>query len=215
MKPDYTETLRGYTIEIYQDSDSISPNENADRHAFLVYGHRSFMVDGPDGEKAKDIHKSLDEWRENFHVYPVYAYIHSGVHLQLGSDEGLPDRQWDVSMCGYVLITKDEKEIPNPEKYAQGMIDEWNQYLSGDVWGYKIKAGDEDIDSCWGFYGLEYCKEEARLAVPDNFYCSHENVDWNPLKVNLRDSEVCQQGTCKSCGATVQSEWRRGKVEEI
>ena len=211
MKPDYTETLRGYTIEIYQDSDPLSPNENADRHAFLVYGHRSFTVNGPDGEKAKDIHESLDEWKEKFHVYPVYAYIHSGVRLQLGSDEGLLDRQLDVSMCGYVLITKDEKEIPNPEKYAQGMIDEWNQYLSADVWGYQIKAGDEDFDSCWGFYGLEYCKEEARRAVPDNLYCSHENVELDGDPKFTFDGKMTQGGTCTICGEAVQAEWHRGQ----
>ena len=215
MKPEYTETLRGYTIEIHQDEDPFfSPKENADKHAFLVYGHRDFTVYGPNNEKAQDIHNNLDEWKETYHVWPVYTYIHSGVYLKLGSDEGLPDRQWDVSMCGYVLITKDESEIPYPEKYAQGMIEEWNQYLSGDVWGFVIKAGEEEIRSCWGFYGLDYCKEEARSEAPDKPYCPHKNVDWEPIQVDFTNKQVEQFGTCQDCKNYVHAYYGRGEVED-
>jgi hypothetical protein len=45
-------------------------------------------------------------------------------------------------------------------------VEEYDQYLQGDVWGYVIKKDDEEIDSCWGFYGLEYAKECAKEAVP-------------------------------------------------
>lgn len=40
-------------------------------------------------------------------------------------------------------------------------MDEWNQYLSGDVYGYVIEHNGEHVDSCWGFYGLDNCKQEA------------------------------------------------------
>jgi hypothetical protein len=162
----HTEEVNGYTIKIFTDDDPTSPQENADKDAFLVYGHRRFTVDGPGGEKALDVHRAKAEWEKTHYVYDVYAYIHSGVRLGLSTND-MVDVQWDVSMCGYILITKDKKEIPNPDKYAQGMIDEWNQYLSGDVYGYVIEDQDGNhIDSCWGFYGLEYAKTEARNAVP-------------------------------------------------
>jgi hypothetical protein len=45
-------------------------------------------------------------------------------------------------------------------------------YLRGEVYGYEIvkkikcptchETHEEDIDSCWGFYGLEYCITEAK-----------------------------------------------------
>jgi hypothetical protein len=171
-------------IKIQADSDASSPSEDADKNAFLVYGHRDFTVNGPDEEKAREVHEAKSTWEETHHVWPVFAYIHSGVHLQLGTDAGLPDRQWDVSMCGYCLVTRDASDIPEPRKYAEGMIETWNQYLSGDVWGYDIELhklqtdsdGDPieerdyyerhsralDEDSCWGFYGSEYALQETK-----------------------------------------------------
>jgi hypothetical protein len=178
-------------IDIKQDSCPTAPDDHADEHAFLVYGHRQFAVDGPNKEKAQAVHEAKAEWEKTHHVYPVYAYIHSGVRLKLNTDAGFPDRQWDVSMCGYCLVTRNESEIPEPQKYAEGMIEEWNQYLSGDVWGYDLalytlqKDEDGDAieerdyyerhgkavyeDSCWGFYGdkhvLEETKEQAQSYI--------------------------------------------------
>jgi hypothetical protein len=49
------------------------------------------------------------------------------------------------------------------------MVETWNQYLSGDVYGFIIEDGEgTDVDSCWGFYGLETVKQEAISAVPEN-----------------------------------------------
>jgi hypothetical protein len=171
-------------VAIQQDPDPISPKERNDEAAFLVYGHRQFTVNGPGREKAEDVHKAKAEWEKTHHVYPVYAYIHSGVFLKLNTDEGLPDRQWDVSMAGYCLISRDTSNIPEPLKLAEGIVSDWNQYLSGDVWGYDMglyeleKDSDGDPieerdyyrrhskpvyeDSCWGFFGSEHALEETK-----------------------------------------------------
>jgi hypothetical protein len=179
-KPVHTEGLRGYTIKLFTDHDTTSPSESADKHAFLVYGHRDFTVNGPSKERAQDVHRDKKKWAKTHHVHEVYAYIHSGVRLGL-STAGMVDVQWDVSMCGYLLITKDKSEIPRPDEYAQSMIDEWNQYLSGDVYGYVIADGNgEHVDSCWGFFGFDYAKTEARNAVPtqpfEHVFCEARNV---------------------------------------
>lgn len=171
-------------VDIKQDSDPVSPAERNDEEAFLVYGHRSFEVNGPGDEKALEVHNSKSEWEKTHHVYPVYAYIHSGVRLQLNTAAGMPDRQWDVSMAGYCLVTRDKSNIPDPLKCAEGMIADWNQYLSGDVWGYDMALyelqtdPDGDAieerdyyeghgkpvyeDSCWGFFGSDYVLAETK-----------------------------------------------------
>lgn len=75
---------------------------------------------------------------------------------------------FDSGQIGFLLVTREESEIPEPDKYAEGMVEEWNQYLSGDVWGFTVEDGDGNhIDSCWGFYGFDYCKTEALENVPD------------------------------------------------
>lgn len=178
-------------VSIKQDIDPAStPDDHADENAFLVYGHRDFTVNGPKGEKALEVHENMAEWEKTHHVWPVYAYIHSGVRLQLNTDAGMPDRQWDVSMAGYCLVTRDTSDIPNALQYAEGMIEEWNQSLSGDVWGYDVALYDLQRDaqgdpieerdyyeghgkalsedSCWGFYGLKYAQDEAKQSAEND-----------------------------------------------
>jgi len=32
-------------------------------------------------------------------------------------------------------------------------LNEYDQYLQGDVWGYIVTENGEETDSCWGFFG--------------------------------------------------------------
>lgn len=49
------------------------------------------------------------------------------------------------------------------EKYLKSEVETYDQYLTGDVYGYVIEDKEgEELDSCWGFYGEEYCLEEAK-----------------------------------------------------
>lgn len=53
------------------------------------------------------------------------------------------------------------------ERCMNGTAETISQWLSGDVYGYVVSLlADENVsESCWGFYGLEDCKQEAeRIA---------------------------------------------------
>ena len=59
-------------------------------------------------------------------------------------------------------------------KYAEGCIEEFNKWLSGDCWGVCVDVLDAEgkvvkDDACWGFigheYALEHLKEEVEAAV--------------------------------------------------
>lgn len=97
-------------------------------------------------------------------MFPVSAYIHSGVSLRLGHCSfPFDDAGWDTSHVGCVLASKGEWRLrKSAEKCAEGLIETWNQYLSGDVWGYTVEGMG---DSCWGMYGYDYCLQEAKNAV--------------------------------------------------
>ena len=42
----------------------------------------------------------------------------------------------------------------------------YDQYLTGDVWGYVIEDSDNrEVEFCWGFYGEDYCKTEGEDAM--------------------------------------------------
>ena len=47
---------------------------------------------------------------------------------------------WDSSVSGYILASKEEFELEETARNAsEGLIETWNQYLSGEVYGYIIE----------------------------------------------------------------------------
>ena len=159
----------GYKVTIEPDEDVESPSEYQDKHAFITAtSNRYFEVEGPHGETASTIGENLAEWEKTHHVYKLNALIHSGVYLSIVSDLKEYYMGFDSGQIGFLLITRDVSEVPHPDKYAEGMVETWNQYLSGDVWGYIIEDGEgNEIDSCWGLYGSDYAEKEAFAAVPN------------------------------------------------
>lgn len=178
---------RGHVIEIHRDDDAESPNNWWDEGVFLVYEHRQFHVEreGFDPRLIADYLNSPEEDQvnsvyKNYRIYPVEAYIHSGVALKLF--DGKKTCRFDSSVTGFVLISKEKidcdlqrnhnkqlRDKTDEEIYrhfAQGLLDTWNQYLSGDVYGfetYRVKkcssCGNEEktfMDSCWGYYGDDH-----------------------------------------------------------
>lgn len=156
----------GNILRVEQDMDAQSPDTWENEDVFLVYEHRNFTV-RREGFEPRDIfeykgnqpkfeligetpdniqlHKRDDRFDDYF-IFPVDAYIHSGVHLSLAGSRDYPDRRWDVSTTGFVLVKKEEVvegkkpviTIEEARKYAEGLLETWNQYLSGDVWGFTV-----------------------------------------------------------------------------
>jgi hypothetical protein len=160
----------GFTIKLIQDDDASSPKDDSDDHqsgrVFLVTTkNRDFVVEHdlvPVSDRTIEIPDSV---RETHHIYPLNAYIHSVVALSLNSGYPFND-QWDSGQIGFVFVTKDTNEIGNPLQAAESLVKQWNQYLSGDVWGYVIEdENGKQVESCWGFYGEKYALEEARYAA--------------------------------------------------
>jgi len=164
-----------YLIKIFPDESAESPNEWGDEERFLVFDHRDFYVQR-DGFDPKDIFEDGEKVK-GYHVFRCYAYIHSGVALSVGS-HSFPDARWDVSFKGFWLIKREKGTWTRAQalKAATDLCDTWNQYLSGDVYGYeisKVLSVDEDgnpdeleeLDSVWGYYGESECLKEAESIV--------------------------------------------------
>lgn len=140
----------GNVLEVVQDTCAESPNKMYDvDDLFLVYDHRNFNVKRK-GFEPRDIFSYLivgaNPKYDNYYIFPVDAYIHSGVHLSLANTRDYSDRRWDVSTTGYVLVEKhiqvDHVDISYTEEEARQMakdlIIQWNHYLSGDVYGFRL-----------------------------------------------------------------------------
>ena len=89
---------------------------------------------------------------DGYFYFPVYAYIHSGVALSLGRNSYPFTDKWDTSFNGFALVKRERGTYTRQKAYerAQGLIETWNMYLSGDVYGYNSEVG-----GCWGYYGKE------------------------------------------------------------
>ena len=117
-------------------------------------------------------------------ILPLYLFDYSGITMNT-TGFSCP---WDSGRVGVIYTTKEAilkyfvVEAISDElrcKAAECLKSEvkvYDQYLTGDVYGYVIKDGEgEDLDvdlnkvstSCWGFYGLECCMEAAKEAADD------------------------------------------------
>lgn len=146
----------GNILRIIQDQNAESPNDRGNDNIFLVYEHRQFTVKR-EGFEPRDIfdyinNKDIDDEISgespfiNYFIFTVYVYIYSGVSLSLSNTEyPFTDQfltkynQWDVSTSGFVLIKKNQELTKDQAMIdAQGLVDTWNQYLSGDIYGFQI-----------------------------------------------------------------------------
>jgi hypothetical protein len=140
--------------------------------------------------------------KENIYL-PLYLYDHSGITINTtGFSCG-----WDSGQVGWIVVSIEDikkeynwkvltkKRRKQIEKYLSGEVETYDQYLTGDVWGYIIEDenGDQsDYDSCCGFYGEEYCKEEAQAALSSEI----ERLKFNKVKEleSKKEHEVCESG---------------------
>ena len=103
-------------------------------------------------------------------ILPLFLYDHSGITMSTGS---FGDR-WDSGQVGWIYITKEEYEKEGwtkeqATKYLKGEVETYDNFLTGEVYGWKVVDEDDDaVDSCYGYYGDEGVKDalqEARSTV--------------------------------------------------
>lgn len=151
------------------------------------------------------IEKAISRLKKNgYEILPLYLYDHGGITM---NTTGFTCR-WDSGQVGWIYVDK-ESIVSNWPKEAHrwrkkaievmlGEVKEYDMFLTGDVHGYIISKWeevdgeweevDDRYDSCWGFYGEEYCEEEAKAE------CAWLNDPKNLQK--LIDTERIE----KNCG---------------
>jgi hypothetical protein len=193
----HSEQYKGHKITIERDEYAESPNEWLNDDTFLVYDHRDFFVERK-GFNPEHINEQVVANKrmffEGYFVFPVYAYIHSGVSLSL-HNTGYPfNCRWDTSLRGFVLVKREKRwsyTRKKAQQVAQGQIDTWNKYLSGEVYSYSIEKDGQITDSCGGFYdSIAEVLKEARGIVDASIQLtvkSHCNKlkEWIKAKVNI------------------------------
>ena len=182
-----TVEYKGYTIEIIPDSDPINPRTN-DNLTVMVSSHKSFCIDddGTDYDRGNydswdDMEKAIIKNERAVVIKPLYLYDHSGQTIRTSPFSC----NWDSGQIGFVWISREKaleglglgkgnriskKQKIQLEKNLEGEVKEYDDYLTGNVFGFKISKDGVDIESCWGFAGddangNEWALVEAKSIV--------------------------------------------------
>jgi len=184
-----TKTKTDYQIEIIHDEHPSNPRTEWDNLGSMVCFHRRYTLgDIGHGYCASEFN-SWDELKKQIikdHdpavIIPVYMYEHSGMTIST-SPFSCP---WDSGQIGFIYISKAKvRKDANVKRINKELIDwvtkqlraevrTYDQYLTGDTFGYKITKDGEEIDSCWGYYGYHETKEQAENQLM--YYKSKEVV---------------------------------------
>ena len=169
-------TYRNYSIDIHTDDSPENPVREWDVLGKFICWHRRYDLGNcTDFANPQEVREYAQ--KTGSLLFPLYMYDHSGIGLSLDNSYYPYNCPWDAGQVGYVLVDRQEalKRLGKKRMSAklrkricqiiQAEVDTYNQYLSGDVYGYVISKDGKQIDSCWGYYGMEDVEEQARLVV--------------------------------------------------
>ena len=173
MKPIIEIKKNGKTLQIFQDDNAANPREAWDNLGIMVCFHKRYILGDKTDYKSSD-YSSFDELEEAIReeekplaILPVYMYDHSGITINT-TGFSCP---WDSGQIGYAYITQQKidemgchiKDNESFEEYTERLkkmliaeVETYDQYLTGDVYGFSLTDENDKEDSCWGFYGDDW-----------------------------------------------------------
>ena len=178
--------MKKLELEIEQDESPMNPRIEWDNVSTMICFHNRYNLGDNTDYKSSDFN-SWDELKEQIEsdykvlmIKPLYLYDHSGITISTSS---FNDR-WDSGQVGWVFIEEKQwvrmmgedmdRSEERLEKCIDGEVETYDQYLTGDVYSYSLyeintcSLGHEHkvlLESCGGYYGEEYCKEEGERLL--------------------------------------------------
>ena len=168
---------RFVVLEIFQDDCNESPRE-WDNLGEMVCSHRRYHLG--DIQILTGTEESFDpseHWGKDGFWLPLYLYDHSGVTMSTTPFSC----HWDSGQVGWIgvsrakikeefIVAEGETEEQIRERALQCLrreVETYDQFLRGDVYGFRLLKKGEVEDSCWGFYGTNW-KENGILDNLDD-----------------------------------------------
>ncbi len=167
----------GLEARIYPDHDA---EYDHDTLGTIAYLSRSRTVLGTQSCSENEMDAISRGVREGSIIgMPVWAYVHSGATVKAAWSNPFAC-PWDSGRSGWVYVSKegalrehgrkrmDAKLKARIHAQLQAEVAEFDAYLSGDVYGYEIMCGDEVLDSCWGYVGMDGLEEELKALLEEH-----------------------------------------------
>ena len=176
MEATETKTIGKYRIDIIPDTDPESPRQ-WDNLGTMVCFHGGYNLGDEHNYKQGDycgwneLENDIIRNEDVGVILPLYLYDHSGITMNTTGFHC----PWDSGQVGFIFISKEKmrkeysykriskKLIGRIAGYLRSEVETYDQYLTGDVYGYRITntETDEEVDACWGYYGSDECMSEA------------------------------------------------------
>jgi hypothetical protein len=183
------------TIEIEQDTDAESPRE-WDNVGTMVCFHRDYTLGDKHSYSSGDELIEFLETEKPPVVLPLFLLDHSGLAMRTGRFAE-DSAGWDTSNVGVIYVTNEKikkefgkvtkETIETARRCLEGEVKTYSQYLEGDVYGYTINdQNGEHLDSCWGFFGFDDCKQEA-LSQAEYYYKEILKKHTDKLKAQIKN----------------------------
>ena len=122
---------------------------------------REYVDSVVDAKIAELVSNAVDN---NYVILPLYLYDHSGITMSTCPFAC----EWDSGQVGWIICDKEttERDFNGDrglaEKCLIAEVATYDQYLTGDVYGFIVEERDDDddegweeLDSCWGFFGSD------------------------------------------------------------
>lgn len=182
----------GFRLRIEQNECLPDPRVDFDHLCTMVCFHDRYTLgDKHEYHPATALDDVLEENQpEGIWAMPLYLMDHSG--LSMRTDPGLfqacDSAGWDWGKVGFIYVSKAamRNEFPSirtdlelahkAEEIMRYEVEEYDQYLQGDVWVWSIERKCTDpecghwlyVESCGGYFGYEYAEQEGKDAFEDH-----------------------------------------------
>jgi hypothetical protein len=165
---------KGYRIEVYVDEDPMNPRDH-ENLGKMVCGHRRYLLGDTQINDYNHIINFLKTVEKDGAVtLPLYLYDHSGITMNT-TGFACP---WDSGWVGFIYASKEEirrqmgwKNITKKrreivEQWLVDEVEEYDQYLRGDVYGFEVTHDRWDVPEGYGGCpSPEYALEEGKAIV--------------------------------------------------
>jgi len=139
---------------------------------------------------------------EGMVMLPLYLYDHSGITMNTHPFSC----QWDSGQVGWIYADSEAiiknygavtpETIKQSENLLAAEVKEYDYFLTGQSYGFKLYEGDDVIDSCWGFSGeINDVAKYIQAHLPDE--CKtivdslefHYDIDEDSLLAQTHEAE--------------------------
>lgn len=122
-------------------------------------------------------------------ILPLHLYDHSGLRMSASSFVGSAQHaEWDSGQVGWIYATAEdisaefgncsEESMQKATELLKSEVKDYDYYLSGQCYGFRLYENGEETDSCWGFLGdfRNVVDEIASEILPESHRDMVENL---------------------------------------